>query len=97
MKHKSDVRFSEIIKELSEMHDKKEADYGSDEDPLSNVRAGKEFGISPWIGAMLRANDKMKRLQAFARKGSLENESAEDAFRDLAVYAIIGLILYEEE
>ena len=45
---------------------------------------------------MVRANDKVKRLQNFARKGSLANESAEDSFDDLAVYAIIGKVLYRE-
>ncbi len=45
----------------------------------------------------LRLNDKVRRLQAFYRKGSLANESVEDAYMDLAVYALIGLVLYREE
>tara|TARA_Y100000310_G_scaffold338983_1_gene430203 strand:+ start:1142 stop:1297 length:156 start_codon:yes stop_codon:yes gene_type:complete len=42
-------------------------------------------------------NDKMSRLKTFAKKGSLSNESVEDSLRDLAVYAIIALCLYQEE
>ena len=48
------------------------------------------------MGALVRGTDKIKRLQKFAREGQLANESVEDSFRDLAVYAIIGLVLYEE-
>ena len=50
-----------------------------------------------WVGSAMRANDKMKRIQAFARRGSLMNESLEDSLRDLAVYAVIALVLLEEE
>ncbi|MGH8522888.1 MAG: hypothetical protein ACREXY_01295, partial [Gammaproteobacteria bacterium] len=52
--------------------------------------------VPEWVGAMIRATDKVRRLQTFARKGSLSNEGAEDAFLDLAVYAIIGLVLFRE-
>jgi hypothetical protein len=46
---------------------------------------------------MTRANDKMRRLQKFATEGNLANESVEDSLIDLAVYAIIGLILFREQ
>jgi hypothetical protein len=45
---------------------------------------------------MVRATDKIKRLQKVAQGGSLENESVVDSFQDLAVYAIIGQVLWEE-
>jgi hypothetical protein len=45
---------------------------------------------------MVRANDKIKRLQKYAREGNLSNESARDSFMDLAVYALIALVLHEE-
>lgn len=95
-RHPGSARFHEILAELGALHDKKQADYGSDTDPFANVRASGEWGIQPWVGALLRLNDKVKRLQQFARKGMLANESAEDSFRDIAVYAIIGLVLYEQ-
>ena len=65
-------------------------------DPFANVRASEAFGIPGWVGAALRGNDKMKRIQAFALKGALANESLEDSLRDLAVYVIIALVLLEE-
>lgn len=92
-----DPRFHAILKEMGELHDRKQQDYGSDTDAFANVRASEQFGVEPWIGALVRLNDKVTRLQAFARKGELANESAEDSMLDIAVYAIIALILYREE
>ncbi len=91
-----DPRFHYELAHLGDLHDKKQVDYGTDNDPFANVRGSQDWGIPPWVGAMVRANDKVKRLQNFAQKGSLANESAEDSFDDLAVYAIIGKVLYRE-
>jgi hypothetical protein len=93
---KLDTRFSEILRKMEELHYKKQADYGVQNDPFANVRASHDFGIPGWVGCMVRANDKMKRLQKFAQGDNLVNESVEDSFLDLAVYSIIGLILFEE-
>lgn len=89
-------RFHEILRELGELHDLKQRDYGTEEDSFANIRASKEWGAAPWVGAMIRATDKLRRLQKFARCGELANEAVEDSFRDLAVYAVIALVLYEE-
>jgi hypothetical protein len=40
--------------------------------------------------------DKMKRLQTYAKKGKLLSEAAEDSFRDIAVYSIIALIIFKK-
>lgn len=88
--------FYGILDELREMHDRKQRDYGTDGDPLANVRASEAFGVPAWVGCMIRANDKMKRLQTFAQKGTLANEGVEDSLIDLAVYAVIGLQLFRE-
>lgn len=82
---------------MGQLHDRKQADYSSPTDPFHNVRASSEWGIAPWQGALLRATDKVRRLQSLARNGSLSNESAMDSMIDLAIYALIGLVLYEEE
>lgn len=91
-----DPRFHAKLKEMGDLHDRKQEDYGAEKDPFSNVRASSDFGVPGWVGCMMRANDKMKRIQKFAKKGSLANESVKDSLMDLAVYSIIGLILYEE-
>ena len=92
-----DPRFHSILAELRATHEKKSADYGTGEDFLANVRASAGWGISPWIGTMIRANDKIIRLQSLIENGKLENESARDSLIDLASYAIIACILLDEE
>lgn len=95
-RHPNSARFHELVQEIAELHDRKQMDYGSDSDPFANVRASEEWGIAGWVGALVRLNDKVQRLKSFARKGSLANESAEDSMRDIAVYALIALVLYEQ-
>lgn len=96
-RHPKSQEFHDLLKEMGQMHDRKQADYGREDDPFANVRASEEFGMPAWVGAMVRANDKMRRLQVAATGKKLRNESAEDSFLDMAVYALIGLILYREE
>lgn len=95
-RHPSSARLHELLVEVGDLHDRKQADYGTDTDPFANVRASEEFGIPGWVGALVRLNDKVVRLKSFARKGVLANESAADSMRDIAVYALIALVLYEE-
>lgn len=102
MKNENELQFGnpefyKIVDELKQIHSMKSFDYGKEKDPLSNLRNSEEFGISNWIGAMIRANDKMARIKTFANKKELKNESVEDALKDLANYAILALVLYREE
>jgi hypothetical protein len=94
-RHPNSARFHEILNELGELHDRKSKDYGRGDDPFANVRASEDWGVESWVGAMIRGCDKVKRLQSLIANGKLENESAEDSLRDLAVYAVIALILFE--
>jgi hypothetical protein len=99
---KGSALFHDILRSLGELHDRKQADYGSTGDPFRNVRNSEDFGIPAWVGAIVRANDKMRRLQTASEQVlagqdvSLKNESIIDSFRDLAVYAIIAEVLYRE-
>lgn len=92
-----DPRLHKLLDEIGDLHDRKQEDYGTDSDPFANVRSSRDWGITPWVGALNRAGDKFKRLQKAARGGSLSNEGVEDSMMDLAVYALIGLVLYREE
>jgi hypothetical protein len=85
------------VEGIAALHDRKQLDYGAGDDPFANVRASREWGVPAWVGALIRLNDKVRRLQSFARKGCLANESAEDSMMDIAVYALIALVLYEQE
>lgn len=96
---KNPTPFEKVVEEIMAMHNKKQADYGRPEqgDPFANVRASEDFGIPGWIGAIVRANDKVRRLQKAARGGKLANESIEDSLLDAAVYFMIALCLFREE
>lgn len=94
--HAKSKEFCAVLDEIKAMHLKKSADYGTDTDPLANVRSSGEFGVPAWVGVAIRANDKMSRLKSFVAKGKLENESVEDALLDLASYSVIALVLMRE-
>lgn len=94
--HPSSRKFYAVLAEAAQLHDRKQRDYGTDEDPFANVRASEDFGIPAYVGCSVRMNDKLRRLMAFAKKGELANESIEDAFLDVLVYAGIAAVLYRE-
>lgn len=89
--------FSETLKELQALHDKKNHDYGTSGDPFANVRASEDFGVDAWLGTIIRLNDKITRIKSFARNGNLENESLRDSLIDIAVYAAIALTLHDQQ
>lgn len=89
-----DPLFENVVSEVINMHRRKGADYGTKDDFFANVSQSAQWGIEPWIGAMLRLNDKVVRLQQAARGGSLVNEGIEDSMLDIATYAIIALCLF---
>jgi hypothetical protein len=91
-----DPRFLALLDDIERLHAAKQADYGRDADPFANVRASEEWGVDPWVGALIRATDKVRRLQTYAVKRSLVNEGVEDSLMDLAVYSLIALILFRE-
>jgi len=86
-------RFYQIIDELCETHSNKSHDYGGAEDPLYNLR---QFG---WKGVIVRLGDKFCRLKNFYEQGELKvkDEKIIDTFCDMAIYAVLGRILFEEE
>lgn len=96
-RHPNSARFHALLKEISDLHDRKQGDYGKGDDPFANVRSSRDWGVKPWVGAMIRGTDKVKRLQSFVENGHLRNEGVADSLKDLAVYSLIALVLYEQE
>jgi hypothetical protein len=100
--HPSTQRFRAGLDQQWEMHLRKQKDYGSIVDPFANVRASEKFGVPGWAGAILRANDKMVRLQKAisqvlrGEEINMANEGVEDSILDLAVYANIALAMFKE-
>lgn len=96
-RHPNSARFHELLRIAGDTHDRKQTDYGKGDDPFANVRASEEWGVDGWVGAMVRLTDKVRRLQSLRGKGYLANESALDSFLDIAVYALIAYVLYEQQ
>lgn len=93
---RGDARFHAALRKIGRLHDQKQRDYGTGQDPFANIRASQEFGIPPWLGAIVRLNDKVNRLKSFAINGNLVNEGALDSMEDIAVYALIASVLFKE-
>lgn len=94
--HPKSLEFYEALVSCAEMFYKKNKDYGTSADPLRNVNASKDLGIEPWLGSYLRLRDKIGRLDTYCKTGKLANEGVEDSLTDIAVYALICLILFRE-
>jgi kynureninase len=94
----SKERFHEIVKEMVEIHDKKNKDYAGDEYLSNFLMCEKHMGVPAWVGCIIRLSDKMARLMNIARteEVAVSDESVTDTLTDLAVYAIITRILYED-
>jgi len=93
-------RFYELLEIMKDVHSIKNHDYAGDKkDPLRNFRMCEGMGIEAWQGVLVRISDKISRLFSFSRQGKLKvkDESVADTFIDLANYALLGLILYEEK
>lgn len=90
--------FRVIIKEIDSLHYKKNHDYAGG-NYLSDLIASSRAGITPWKNALLRLQQKMSRLESFAKQGEfmVDDEKLEDTCKDLAVYSILCLILYKNK
>lgn len=87
--------YHETLNKLAEIHISKDHDYAG-EDYLSNLKGSERLGIPAWKGTLIRIEDKIARLENFAKtENLLVDESVEDTLMDLANYAILALILYK--
>ena len=90
-------RYTSLLDQLLEIHQRKAADYGTEYDPMYNLRAAAEFGISPVTGVLIRMYDKMHRLMRWAAGHEMKNESARDSLIDISNYALLAIMLMDEE
>ena len=91
--------FYALLMQMAKLHSKKNHDYSGDDDPLRNLRTPTKLGIDPFIGVLIRLEDKWSRLEQFAKTGILEveNEKIEDTLMDNAVYSLLGILLLREQ
>ena len=94
----SKERFHDIVKEMVDLHDKKNKDYAGGEYLSNFLMCEKHMGIPGWKGSIIRLSDKMARIMNIAKNDeiSVGGEAITDTLMDLAVYAIITRILYED-
>jgi hypothetical protein len=92
-------KFYEFLKKMAEVHSNKNHDYAGDKDPLKNLHAPKRLGITPFMGVLVRLQDKASRLEQFAQSNELyvKDESVIDTLIDQANYSVLAAILYLEE
>jgi len=64
-------RFYEIIEQMKELHSRKNHDYAGTSDPLKNLRACERLELRPFMGVMVRLQDKWSRLEEFVKSGQL--------------------------
>jgi len=85
-----------IFDELKQLHLQKRADYGTGGDPIANYRAAEEAGVPAWIAIHLRNKEKMARIDNAAKGATLNFDSTEDDFKDVALMSILGLHAFRE-
>ena len=92
-------RFYELLEIMKNTHDAKRHDYANTDDVFAYCRTCEQAGIPAWKGCCVRIGDKFSRIMGFAKKEKLKvkDESIKDTLIDMANYALIALILYEEE
>lgn len=92
-----DPRFYRLLDEIADLHSKKNFDYAPTEEPLANFRMCERLGVPAWKGVLVRMSDKWSRIQQLSGGKSPKNESLRDSLIDLAVYALIDVLLIEEQ
>lgn len=86
LKHKENgPYFSDILKEMQELYDRKNHDYGN-----SFSETIQEFGFTP---AVARINDKLKRVKQIVKGEQPQvRESMRDSLIDIANYCVLTII-----
>lgn len=97
----ADKRFMELVEEIKDLHSRKNAGYAGigATDPWANFRFSKMFGVSPFIGALVRISDKFVRISNLSKNKECDQigESIKDTLFDLSIYCLIAICLYEDE
>lgn len=93
-------RYLELLKQMEELHIKKNAGYAGDNpDPWDNFREAEDFDVSAFKGCLIRMSDKYKRVKNLVKnpKNEQVGENIKDTLFDLSAYALIAVCLLEEQ
>lgn len=90
-----------LIEDMRKLHIRKNAGYAGSANPdaWANFRMSEEFGVSPFLGCMVRLSDKYIRIGNLLKNPLDEQvgESVRDTLMDLAAYALIAVCLLDED
>jgi len=89
-------RYKAILDRMWELHDSKARDYGSDGDPLANLRNGERFGMPAWKRCLVEADSAFYRLENFCNGRNPDLASAKDALMDSSAFSLLALLFIEE-
>ncbi len=91
--------FDDALDELKMLHDAKNHDYATAENPYKNLEGVSRIGIEPWRGIIIRLMDKFERVEQYCSNGELaiKSEGMEDTFKDIAVYSTQVMILFRKQ
>ena len=91
--------FDDALDELKMLHDAKNHDYATEENPYKNLEGVERIGIEAWRGIVIRLMDKFERVQQYCVNGELaiKSEGLEDTFKDIAVYSTLAMILFRKD
>lgn len=92
-------KFYDLLLHIAELHASKNHDYARTADPLSNLKECETFGIPAWKGALVRITDKFSRIVQLAagKNPRVKSEAITDTLMDMAVYALLTIILYQNQ
>jgi hypothetical protein len=94
----SNREFTDVLEELTKLHNLKNQDYATSDNPYKNLQGVERLGIPAWRGVVIRMMDKFSRLEEFCVKEELavKDETIEDTFKDIAIYSVLAMILYRK-
>ena len=67
--------FTDALDELKMLHDAKNHDYATAENPYKNLEAVSRIGIEPWRVIIIRLMDKFERVEQYSSNGELAIKS----------------------
>lgn len=91
--------YDAVVGQMRDTFARKDADYAGDV-PLGNIKSSSNFGIEPQDAVFVRLADKFSRLCSLRRSGrepQVRDESFRDTLLDLANYAVIAVLLLDEQ
>lgn len=100
MKELGDKNYLQLLEKMKDLHIRKNAGYSGDSpDRWANFRMSEMFGVSSFLGCLVRMSDKFIRVTNLVKNPDNEKvgENIKDTLMDLASYALISICLLEEQ